>query len=780
MRTRDQISLYASGVVLLTAVTLVGGAPRWALATSLLACALAVAATVTSRRRLSMAPPLLVALVTAIGVTLLQIVPLPSGIIHHLNPRSAALREEGLAMIGQYADWQTISMDSAGTVRGAALLLLMLGAGYVALRFAASERGRFWLSAGISVVCVLCALITGAHAMLGAKSLYALYAPKESLTALVGPLLNSNHFGSLMGVGTLVSAGLVAFDREAVTRRLGWICATLICIAATMLSLSRGAVISLGLGIMTFGIVMLAQRYGVNKDRRSKDEMWRTKVPMAVFATCVVGLVVYSSAERVAGQLIDTRLTEIGEKHSKFAAWRSGAEMFAEAPWFGVGRGATEPVFTRIHAASSYHTFSHLENEYLQGLVEWGLVGSILIAIPLLWLGLHMLQRWNRGPLAAGAMAALAALMAQSAVDFGISLPALAVVAVVLCAILSYVPISETRASSKDGSRTATSGTWTGLKTNQRRALLLRSALVSGLLVAAALVLLPSSRTIAEQHDDLTKSSPDIATAKRAISQQPLDYFGYAAASEALLRNKDVGAAEFLRHALVLHPTHAGLHRLTASLLLQGGRLEQAALEYRLALQNSNNRRRLLEEIAVRFPDMDTALKAIPVDLPMPEQVARSLSDDGHPALAMKWIESVMALPRANTTGLNAMFAVLAQQSGEVAEIEKAARLQHAEKKSLATMLALARILSGQAKFAEAAEVLTDVATTAGRIDDVGRGWNMRCDALVGAKKIDDARDCLRRLITSGLLNVDQVRSTSNRLSLIDRQAPTESGSASQ
>ena len=55
-------------------------------------------------------------------------------------------------------------------------------------------------------------------------------------------------------------------------------------------------------------------------------------------------------------------------------------ELIHESPWAGIGRGAFEPVFTRVHPASAFATFSHVENEYVQAVVDWGVPGTIALA----------------------------------------------------------------------------------------------------------------------------------------------------------------------------------------------------------------------------------------------------------------------------------------------------------------------------------------------------------------------------------------------------------------
>ena len=769
MRSRDKISLVAGGAALALAVLLVGGAPRWAMTAIAVPLAVAVAATVTSRRKLAAVSPLLVVLSLALGITVLQVVPLPRSIVAALNPHGVELRETGLDLIGQTAGaWQPITLDVAGTLHGAAMIILMLGVAFIALRITAADKCRFWICGAIAVFAGIVALLTGAHVALGAETLYGWYRPTEASPALFGPLLNPNHFGGFMAMGALLSAGLFFHDAQASLRRVGWAALTLLCVATTMLSQSRGAALSLGLGAVAFAIAMLGQRMGAGPKRRNPPgEMWRTKVPMAVFATCVVALVIYSSAEKVSSQIIDTQVTELGDRHSKFAAWRSSITLVAETPWVGIGRGALEPVFTRVHGASSYHTFSHLENEYVQAVVEWGVVGSVTIGVFIMWLVLSMVRRWHRGPLAASALGALLAVAAQNAVDFSLSLPALALCTVALAATLAYVPVEDIAKNRGRGVSSSSSDRTNGPGWPR---MFWRSALVAALLGAGAIMLLPTSRSVAESHDLLTARDSNLATVRAAINAHPLDYLAYGRATDLLLSQKDPRVGGFLRHALRLHPTHSGLHRIAARLLLRGGHPDQAALEYRLALQNTQAPRRLLDEVGLRLPDRAIAVRAIPLDMANPEQVVKFLTSDGHHDLAVVWLEAMLE-KNPQSMPIAQLLLAVAQKTGDTTIAERAARLTYTANGNFTNLLTLATILNNRGAHAEVAAVLEIIPTIEARADERARGWMMRCDALVALTQVDNARRCLRELALAGILSSVQIQNVTQKLAVLDHTA---------
>src|SRR5262249_7022186 len=160
-------------------------------------------------------------------------------------------------------------------------------------------------------------------------------------------------------------------------------------------------------------------------------------------------------------------------------------QLVRESPWIGVGRGAFEPAFTRVHQESAFGTFSHLENEYLQAVVDWGIPGAAALALVTALLALVAARRRRQGPPAATPLGALTAVAAQSAVDFGVELPGLLIPCVAVAATLAYVPLREVSPA------------------RSRRAMVVRGALMAAIVAGVVLVVAPSGATVSEDHDAL-------------------------------------------------------------------------------------------------------------------------------------------------------------------------------------------------------------------------------------------------------------------------------------
>ncbi|HET9621098.1 MAG TPA: O-antigen ligase family protein, partial [Kofleriaceae bacterium] len=354
----------------------IGGALRWTQAVVAGLVGLALVVQAGSRRRLVGMSPLLILFMVGLGLTALQLVPLPDGVLGFLDARGTELRNDGAAIAGT-APWHAISLDPGSTLRALGFLVTLLGVAVLGLRIASSERGRYYIIAGVALTCGLAAAVTGAHTLLNLDSLYGVYAPQHATPPILGPLLNPNHLGGLMAMGAVLSIGLAFHPRQASQLRVLWIVLAIGCSATAMMSLSRGATLALALGVVTTLGLLIASRLGETDDDRSR---WRRRltndVPIAIVIGFGLAVAVYTSAGRVADQLDNTTVVELNQPLSKYEAWRSSFDLVAEAPWLGIGRGAFEPAFTRVHDASAYITFSHLENEYIQIIVEWGVPGA--------------------------------------------------------------------------------------------------------------------------------------------------------------------------------------------------------------------------------------------------------------------------------------------------------------------------------------------------------------------------------------------------------------------
>ena len=731
MLRRDRFTLLAVATSVAVAIFAIGGAPRWAQAATAVAAAVALASTLTSKRGLERRPPLVVLLIAAAGWTLVQLLPLPDAVLQALTPTLSGLRSDGTALVHVHA-LPTLSMDVPGTLRALVFFVILSAVAIVALRIAAQERGRYALMSTVALGAGATALISALHYAFDAHSLYGLYHPLQAAPRIMGPLLNTNHLGSLMAIGMVASGGLLMYGKQTTARRLGWLANCIACLAVAGATLSRGAMLACAAGTAVLLGTTLLQRITATelRERRSRARLLSTTLPIGIIVTCGLTLGLYIGAGGVIHQLENTSLQEIHEPTSKFAAWRSAFTLVDETPWTGIGRGAFEPVFTRVHAASAFATFSHPENEAVQLLVEWGLPATILLGALAIWMLRRVIRRWRDGPLAAGALGVLGAIVFQSNFDFGIEMLSLAVPVTIVLATLSYGAVSQLPSQ------------------RLRRARVLRVGHLAALLVGAALVMTDHARSVEEDHVAL-HVEPTTAHVREIVERHPLDYVAYAIYAEALANAGDPAAVPMLNHALRLHPTQAGLHRIAARLLVRGNRKGQAESEYATALRYTVDRRPLVVEM-LSVLSAEEVIAALPLEAEVDNTVhmfqALQRTD-----LAILWLDHELGY-RPTLRVADAMYSVAAG-ANDVGALERAQRMRCRIIPSSQCSATLAQILVRANKTEEIVSVLADVATWTGPRDEQRSSWLLRCDALTKLRRIDEATRCLRDIELSGLVN---------------------------
>jgi O-antigen ligase len=164
--------------------------------------------------------------------------------------------------------------------------------------------------------------------------------------------------------------------------------------------------------------------------------------------------VVAASAVAVAAGALLLPGTRLGERlefylgrsqdifllEGRWTVWQTGAEMFRDFPLTGAGFGAFGPVFARYTPAGSASRWNHAHNDYVELLLEGGLVAAVLV----IWLLVGFVRRvaeshrWKGGfsPARLGLLVGVVSLAVHAFLDFNHQVPANALLWVTCCALL--------------------------------------------------------------------------------------------------------------------------------------------------------------------------------------------------------------------------------------------------------------------------------------------------------------------------------------------------------
>jgi len=258
-----------------------------------------------------------------------------------------------------------------------------------------------------------------------------------------GTYINPNHLGGFLEM--LVPLGL-AF---ALSSRLGHVAkilvgyASLVMLAGIAVTLSRGSWIATSLSLLLFFIVLSSQRGH------------RLAAILALFL--IIGGAAYLVPKshffhQRARQMVNLETGQVDDD-TRFDIWGSAVRVWSQNPWWGVGPAHFDRQFRAFRPDNIQLQPDRAHNDFLNTLVDWGIVGAVLVASAFLLLGVGVVKTWrgvrvtqrdigekkrsNKFAFVLGASIGLVAILVHSVFDFNMHIPANAIVAVTLMALLS-------------------------------------------------------------------------------------------------------------------------------------------------------------------------------------------------------------------------------------------------------------------------------------------------------------------------------------------------------
>lgn len=754
MPSRDRASYAAVVGVMALAIALLGSGLRWPACVVAMAAVAAAVPSWRSSRRFEQPSPLLVLLLLMAAFTAFQLVPLPSAVVRVLSPQARAAVMDSYAVLGEEPPaFMPLSRDAPGTWLELAKHVSFACVAFVALRLSSSRRHRRQLLAAVALAGGGLAAIGLLHRALDLHQLFGLYDPQDNDPLFLTPLINPNHLAGMLAL-TVPIAGALAIEARGPWRMV-WLACGLAATVVCLLTRSRGGAIALAVAVLIFAGLTLAGRWERGSGRRSANGL-TVRGPAVGIALCALTLAVYFSASGVVAELSGTRSGEWTDPNSKFAAWRSAGTLLREHWLTGVGRGAFESVFPRVHEPSAFHTYSHVENEYLQVAIDWGAPAAIALAFVLAWLSLVAVHRRRDGVLAAGALGGLAGIGLQNFVDFSLEIPGVAIPVILVAATLTYPQL--------------------GMATRDRKARWVRVGAAAAAVIAVIGAVSPLGQPVRDARAELaemptespTQRAAVVRAAKTQMRRHPSDYYAPARIAHASVLGSDPEGARYLSHALSLHPTHPGLHHLVARLLLRRGNDAQARIEYALAVRFSRKPGPLLDEILEQWADENDAALALPLEASRVPSIVRALRDRRRADVALAYVGRVVVTDPNNVRYLRLEYelALLVERWDRAAT---AARAAHRVMPSPASALALASALveAGDLDAAEAALIEA-------RSLNPSDAQQVEITSLLGTVQMRrenwvEARATLRGLTELPAVDRKTRRSAHQRLSAVER-----------
>jgi len=286
---------------------------------------------------------------------------------------------------------------------------------YLTLETAMERRRIRWLLWLVMGTASLLCLVGLVKYLGGPVPVFWAYSVPDQAGFLTATFLNHNHLAGYLEMTFCLGLGLLACG--AAPARPVWIVLLVLILSALVLTMSRGAYLSLFPALLLMGLL-----------RGRKGKVGRLKVLAAglvlVLVVILVALGSTPAVERVQS------LEDPGEPSwtSRVMVWKGTLGLIGDHPWLGTGPGTFPWSFPAHRPPGLSLRFRETHNDYLQAVSEMGL----WVLIPLLW-GVVLLYREGLSAyfrttsrllsgLALGGMCALTSILVHSGGDFNLQI----------------------------------------------------------------------------------------------------------------------------------------------------------------------------------------------------------------------------------------------------------------------------------------------------------------------------------------------------------------------
>lgn len=244
-----------------------------------------------------------------------------------------------------------------------------------------------------------------------------------------GPFVNRDDFAGFVELTAPLGSALIlcqAWRREKLALLLLF---TVLPIGALALCASRG-----GITGFVFGFVLLM--FLARERRLGKKQL----LGAAAFALLAGSFVVWLGM-REALQRFESLRTQQISRDRRVSMYRDTWQIFLRHPYTGTGLGTLAAVYPRYESYYDGLLVDHAHNDYLELLADTGLVGGLcglLFVVLLFYQGLANLRSVEerlRRAVYAGSLAACAALLLHSLVDFNLHIPSNALLFLLLASL---------------------------------------------------------------------------------------------------------------------------------------------------------------------------------------------------------------------------------------------------------------------------------------------------------------------------------------------------------
>jgi O-antigen ligase len=256
-----------------------------------------------------------------------------------------------------------------------------------------------------------------------------------------GTYISPNHLGGFLEMVLPLGLAYTLMSRLKPLPKVFLAYSSITILAGIAVTLSRGSWIATALALSCFfGVLLFHRTY---------------RLPAFVLLLLLLSLGFLLIPRNLSFEARFRQLLQHGkvDDDQRFALWQPALKVWRENIWWGAGPAHFDYRFRAVRPEEVQSRPDRAHNDFLNTLADWGIVGAALVSSAWLLLAIGVAQTRkfvrstpsdlgenkgsNKYAFVLGASVGLIAILAHSAVDFNMHIPANALVAVALMALLS-------------------------------------------------------------------------------------------------------------------------------------------------------------------------------------------------------------------------------------------------------------------------------------------------------------------------------------------------------
>jgi len=374
-------------------------------------------------------------------LVILQLVPLPVGLVGALSPARLADVKAGALLAGPPA-WTTLSVYPHDTLLNLMRWLAYIAGFVLAAQVFDARQGRSLLLRALILLGCFEAGYGIVQYTTGWQKIFT-FTKKYDLEEATGTFINRNHFAGLLELTLplVLAAAFYSFQIWSRRRRMShggrlpeeessagfqalfYLFLLVLMVVAVIFSRSR-----MGILVTVFSIVFLA----VLAQLKIRRKVWMLGV--FVFLACVLAYGVWIGLNPVLARFEAMRDPAFLQIEGRVAIWRDGVRMIRDYPLTGTGLGTFAVAFRRYQTGRVERLVDHTHNDFLEVASDTGLPGALLLFLPIFYLLGKMVvsflsdARGYRRAVLLGCIGSTLGLLIHSLTDFNLQIPSNALI----------------------------------------------------------------------------------------------------------------------------------------------------------------------------------------------------------------------------------------------------------------------------------------------------------------------------------------------------------------